>query len=218
MDTTPRPIPHASGVPAPAGGARNFVAVDDSGAFSYHESELELIAAFEYVGEASCIIDRAGNSYDLALDPNRHLILGPEHGPAEFHWLRQALMDAREVHMEGHRLRRFYPETRDNLLSDLFETLALERGAEPADGLWTLDIDGLTTRRHNLQEVDGRISGQHQLENVRMQDPFGHIYRPVRHRKHWYLPAAAGVILYIEIPPHSGTLRAPDGHERGPTR
>ena len=63
MDTTPRPIPD---VPAPAGGARDFVAVDDSGAFSYHESELKLIAAFEYVGEASCIIDRGGNSYDLA--------------------------------------------------------------------------------------------------------------------------------------------------------
>lgn len=66
MDTTPRPIPH---VPAPAGGARDFVAVDDSGAFSYHESELKLIAAFEYVGEASCIMDRGGNSCDLALDP-----------------------------------------------------------------------------------------------------------------------------------------------------
>ena len=162
MDTTPRPIPH---VPAPAGGARDFVAVDDSGAFSYHESELKLIAAFEYVGEASCIIDRGGNSYDLALDPNRHLILGPEHGPAEFHWLRQALMDAREVHMEEHRLRRFYPDTPDQLLRDLFETLALEHGTEPATGPWTLDIDGITTRRHTLQDVDRRLSGQDQLEN-----------------------------------------------------
>lgn len=218
MDTTPRPIPHASGVPAPAGGARDFVAVDDSGAFSYHESELKLIAAFEYVGEASCIIDRGGNSYDLALDPNRHLILGPAHGPAEFHWLRQALLDAHEVHLEEHRLRRFYPDTPDTLLSDLFETLALEHGTEPAAGPWTLDIDGLTTPGHTLQDVDGRLSGQHQLETVRVRDPFGHIYRPVRHRKHWYLPSAAGVILYVEVPPRGGRLRAPDDREGGQTR
>ena len=25
-------------------------------------------------------------------------------------------------------------------------------------------------------------------------------YQPARHRRHWYLPAAAGFILYIEIP------------------
>ena len=204
METTPRPTPRVPGVPAPAGGARDFVAVDDSGAFSYHESEPVLIAAFEYVGEASCIIDRAGNSYDLALDPNRHLILGPAHGPAEFHWLRHALADAQKVHTEEHRLRRFYPDTPDELLSDLFETLTLEHGTEPATGLWSLDIDGNTIRRHTLQDVDRRLLRQEQLENVRVRDPFGHVYRPVRHRKHWYLPASAGVILYIEVPPHRG--------------
>ncbi len=109
------------------------------------------------------------------------------------------------------------PETPDNLLSDLFETLALEHGAEPVDGLWTLDIDGPTTRRHALQEVDRSLSGQDQLENVRVRDTFGHVYRPVRHRKHWYLPAAAGFILYVEIPPQGGTLR-PRTAMSGPTR
>lgn len=213
METTPPPKPHTPGVPAPAGGARDFVSVDDSGAFSYHDSEPALIAAFEYVGEAACILDRAGNSYDLALDPNRHVILGPAHGPAEFHWLRQALVDAREVHSEDHRLRRFYPETPDKLLSDLFETLALEHGT--ATGPWTLDIDGLTTGGHTLQDVDRRLSGQGQLGNVHVRDPFGHVYRPVRHRKHWYLPAAAGVILYIEVPPHGGGSGAIDGPESG---
>ncbi|WP_284977324.1 hypothetical protein [Arthrobacter sp. efr-133-TYG-104] len=96
-----------------ANGVKDFVAIDDSGAFTYHGSEPVLLAAFEYVGEASCIIDRHGDSYDLALDPNRHLILGRAHVPAEFHWLRQALMDAREYHLDKHRLRRFYPDTPD---------------------------------------------------------------------------------------------------------
>ncbi|WP_024366642.1 hypothetical protein [Arthrobacter sp. TB 26] len=213
METTPRPKPPTPGVPPTAGGARDFVSVDDSGAFSYHESEPALIAAFEYVREAACILDRAGTSYDLALDPNRHLILGPAHGPAEFHWLRQAMVDAREVHTEDHRLRRFYPETPDKLLSDLFETLSLEHGT--ATGLWSLDIDGIITSRHTLQDVDRRLSGQDQLGNVHVRDPFGHVYRPVRHRKHWYLPASAGVILYLEVPPHRGRSSGIDGREGG---
>ena len=37
------------------------------------------------------------SAYRLALDPNRHLILGPSHGPVEFHWLRHAWMDARST-------------------------------------------------------------------------------------------------------------------------
>lgn len=119
--------------------------------------------------------------------------------------------------MEEHRLRRFYPETPDTLLSDLFETLALEHGTEPATEPWTLDIDGITTRQHTLQDVDRHLSRQDLLENVRVRDPFGHIYRPVRHRKHRYLPSAAGVILYVEVPPRGGRLRATDGREGGLT-
>ena len=217
METTPRPLPRIPGVPAPTGGASDFVAVDDGGEFSYHESESALMAAFEYVGEASCIIDRAGNSYDLALDPNRHLILGRAHGPAEFHWLRQALVDARQAHPREHRPRRFYPKTPEELLSDLFETLALEHGTEPAAGHWSVDIDGIITPRPALQDVDRRLSGQKQLETVRVRDPFGHLYRPVRYRKHWYLPASAGVILYVEVPPRGGRLPL-EGHEGGPAR
>jgi hypothetical protein len=175
------------------------------------------LAAFEYVGGASCIIDRTGASYDLALDPNRHLILGPAHGPAEFHWLRQTLVDAREAHPGAHRLRRFYPQTPNELLFDLFETLAPEHGTEPAAGQWSLDIDGNITRRPNLQDVDRRLSGQSGLENVRARDPFGHLYRPVRYRKHWYLPTSAGVILFVEVPPRGGRL-SPEGNEGGPAR
>lgn len=108
MNTTSR-IRDTSGPPAGAGAARDFVAVDDSGEFSYHQSEQNLMAAFEYVGEAACILDRSGKAYRLGLDTNRHLMLGPARGAVEFHWLRQAWLDAQNAHPEVHRLRRFFP-------------------------------------------------------------------------------------------------------------
>ena len=205
METTPRPLPRIPGVPAPTGGASDFVAVDDGGEFSYHESESALMAAFEYVGEASCIIDRAGNSYDLALDPNRHLVLGPTYGPVEFHWLRHAWLDAQNAHPEGHRLRRFYPLTREEVVSDLFETLALERGTEPVEGAWSLEIDGVASHPSGMADIDRRLGHHELLEHAHVTDPFGHLYRPARHRRHWYLPATAGFILYIEIPAAAAT-------------
>jgi hypothetical protein len=200
MDATSRSRPNTPDVPAPADDARDFVTVDDSGAFSYYPSEQDLIAAFEYVGEAACIIDRSGTSYDLALDPNRHLILGPEHGPVEIHWLRQALTDAGEIHPEEHRLRRRYPATPNALVAALFETRELEQGYNPAPGPWTFDIGGITIRRTTLQDVDHRLAAEDQLDNIRVKDPLGHTYRPVRHRRHWYLPAGTGYIVYEEVP------------------
>ena len=200
MNTTPRRIHDISGLPAGAGVPRDFVAVDDSGEFSYHRSEQDLLTAFEYVGEAACIIDRSGSAYRLALDSHRHLVLGPALGPVEFHWLRHAWLDAQNARPEGHRLRRFYPASRDEVVSGLFETLALERGTEPAAGAWSLDIDGLASRPSKIQEIDRLLAGQDRLERARVTDPFGHIYRPERHRKHRYLRPAAGSILYIEIP------------------
>ncbi|SDL39026.1 hypothetical protein [Arthrobacter sp. ok362] len=200
MNTMPRRTQDTSGLPASAGASRDFVAVDDSGEFSYHRSEQDLLTAFEYAGEAACIIDRSGSAYRLALDSNRHLILGPALGPVEFHWLRHAWLDAQNAHPEAHRLRRFYPVTRDEVVSGLFETLALERGTEPAAGAWSLDIDGLASRASNIQEIDRRLARQDRLQQARVKDPFGHIYRPARHPKHRYLPAAGGSILYIEIP------------------
>lgn len=122
-------------------------------------------------------------------------------------------MDAREVHTEDHRLRRFYPETPEQLLSDLFETLAREHGTDT--GLWSRDLDGVTTRGHTLQDVDHCLAGKNQLTNVHVRDPFGHVYRTVRHRKHWYLPVAAGVITYIEVPPRRGRSGGIDGHGSG---
>jgi hypothetical protein len=200
MNTKPRPAQDTPALPAGASIARDFVAIDDSGDFSYHRSEQDLLTAFEYVGEAACIIDRSGSAYRLALDPHRHLILGPSHGPVEFHWLRHAWMDAQNAHPQGHRLRRFYPDTRDEVVSDLFETLALERGTAPAEGAWSLDIDGLASHPSGMADIDRRLGHRNLLAHAHVTDPFGHLYRPARHRRHWYLPAAAGFILYIEVP------------------
>jgi hypothetical protein len=197
MNTTP-PIEDTSGLPS--GAARDFVAVDDSGEFSYHRSERDLMAVFEYVAEAACIIDRNGSAYRLALDPNRHLILGPSLGPVEFHWLRQTWLDAQNAHPESHRLRRFFPLTDEEVVSDLFETLTLEHGPEPAKGSWSLDVNGTASRPTDLADLDHRLLHQERLEHVHVRDPFGHVYRPLRHRRHWYLPARAGFNLYIEIP------------------
>jgi hypothetical protein len=134
------------------------------------------------------------------LDSYRHLVLGPSLGPVEFHWLRRAWLDAQKAHPAEHRLRRFYPVTRDEVVSGLFEILALEHGTTPVSGGWSLDILGFTSRASNLHEVDRRLAHQDRLENARVEDPFGHAYRPARHAKHWFLKHAAGSILYIEIP------------------
>ncbi|WP_427131804.1 hypothetical protein [Pseudarthrobacter sp. S9] len=192
MDSTPQPQPGT-------GGAGDFVAVDDSGEFSYYGSREELLGDFEYVGEAPCIIDRSGTSYRLDLDRNRRLCLGPPMGPVEFHWLRQALADARDVHPEMHRLQRAEAAGRADLVAGLFETLQLERGTDPDAGPWSLDIDGLPTRRNTLPDVDAVLAGQDRLETIRVSDPFGHSYRPVWHPRHRYLPHS-GFICYVEIP------------------
>ncbi|MFF1383561.1 hypothetical protein ACFVWT_08350 [Arthrobacter sp. NPDC058288] len=200
MNNTAQRIEGTSGLPGPTGDARDFIAVDDSGDFSYHRSEQDLVSAFEYVGEAACIIDRSGRAYRLALDSNRHLVLGPLRGPVEFHWLRQAWLDAQNAHPERHRLRRFFPLTRDEVVSDLFETLVLEHGPEPAGGSWTMDVSGVASQPTDLEDIDRWLGHEELPEHVHVKDPFGHVYRPLRHRRHWYLPAAAGFNLYIEVP------------------
>jgi hypothetical protein len=199
MNSTSRLRPHPPDGPPPAGG--DYVTVDETGDFGYHRSKQELLAAFEYVGEARSIIDRRGNDYLLVMDPDRRLVLGPALGPVEFHWLGQAWQAAQNLHVERHRLRRFHPGTRDQLLRDLFEILLLEQGADPAAGQWTLEFGGVTTRLHDLREVDRRLSRQIRLEQARVRDPYGRAYRPVLHRRHWYLPAAATLIVYVETPP-----------------
>ena len=200
MTNAPRPNGTTPGPASDAGVDRDFVAIDDSGDFSYHWSAQDLLSAFEYVAEATCIIDRSGTAYRLALDPNRHLILAPPLGPAEFHWLRQAWLDAQNAHPEAHRLRRFFPLTLDEVVSDLFETLTLERGTPPEGGAWSLDIQGQASHPSSLKDIDHRLARQKLLEHVHVTDPFGHLYQPAQHRSRWHLPGRAPAILYIEIP------------------
>ncbi|SKB32611.1 hypothetical protein SAMN05660473_00111 [Arthrobacter sp. 49Tsu3.1M3] len=191
MDATPPPRPSDAG--------KDFVVVEDSGDFSYYRSREALLADFEYVGEAPCIIDRSATTYRLELDENRHLRLGPPLGSVEFHWLRQALAEARDVHPESHRLQRVDPAGLAGLVAGLFETLQLERGTDAELGLWSLDIDGLATRRNALADVDRLLAGNDRLESVLVTDPFGHQYRPVWHPKHRHL-GHAGFLSYVEVP------------------
>lgn len=191
MDATPPP--------RPSGAGGDFVVVEDSGEFSYYGSRDALLADFEYVGEAPCIIDRSATTYRLELDENRHLRMGPPLGSVEFHWLRQALADARDVHPEGHRLQRADTAGLPGLVAGLFETLQLERGTDAELGLWSLDIDGLATRRNALADVDRLLAGNDRLEAVLVTDPFGHEYRPVWHPKHRHL-GHAGFLSYVEVP------------------
>ena len=198
MDATPPP--------RPSGAAGDFVVVEDSGEFSYYRSREDLLADLEYVGEAPCIIDRSATTYRLELDENRHLRMGPPLGLVEFHWLRQALADAREVHPERHRLQRADTAGLASLVAGLFETLQLERGTDADLGLWALEIDGLATRRNALADVDRLLAGNEQLDTVRVTDPFGHLYRPVWHPKHRHL-GHAGFLTYVEVPARRATGR-----------
>jgi hypothetical protein len=195
MDATPPPRPSDAG--------KDFVVVEDSGDFSYYRSREALLADFEYVGEAPCIIDRSATTYRLELDENRHLRLGPPLGSVEFHWLRQALAEARDVHPESHRLQRVDPVGLAGLVAGLFETLQLERGTDAELGLWSLDIDGLATRRNALADVDRLLAGNDRLDTVLVTDPFGHQYHPVWHPKHRHL-GHAGFLSYVEVPVRRG--------------
>ena len=159
----------------------------------------DLLGAFEYVGEATSVIDRGGTCFRLALDLSRHLVLGPALGPVEYHWLRDAWQAAQKMYIEEHRIQHFQG-TQVQLLQDLFETLVLEHSKDSAAEPWIVDIEGVTMSLQNLEEVNRRLSGPVQLEQAKVQDPFGRTYRPVRYRKHWYLPVSVGFILYIEIP------------------
>lgn len=189
--------------------ARDFIAVDDGGDFSYHRSERDLVAAFEYAAEASCILDRKGTAYRLMLDRDRRLVLGHSIGPVEYHWLKHAWLSAQTVHSEEHRMRRFPAESVEELIADLFEVVALDQGIAPAQRQWSLLIGGSPSHPSDLKEINRQLSHQKVLDRVRVQDPFGHVYRAARHRRYRLLPAAPGPILYLEI--HGSLMPDPDG-------
>lgn len=138
------------GTPAHATCAQDLISVDDSGKFAYHRSEQDLIAALQFLDEAPCIMDRAGNSYRPGQGVDGCVVLQPGRGQVELYWLRQTWLDAQKVHADEHRLKRFYPDSLSLLLSDLFEALAVEHGTRTAADPWTLETAGVPSGWQNL--------------------------------------------------------------------
>ena len=112
--------------------------------FLYHRSEQTLLAAFEYVTEAACIIDRSGTAYRLALDSNRHLILGPPLGPVKFHWLRHAWRTHKTPTRRGTGFAGSTPSAGTKWSRTCWKPSPWNADA-PAEGAWALDIGGLAT-------------------------------------------------------------------------
>ena len=199
MNPTPTPTHAAPAGPEErAGHPADYVTVDDGGSFSYHPSRTALLAGFEYIDEAACIIDRTGTTFDLAMDADRHLRLGPSFGPVELHWLRKAWLDEQRRHPRDHPLHRFYPSAKDAVLAEVFEILELERG--PVSAPWTLIIDGKVSHPATLPDVGRQLAGNKHLAHIFVEDPFGHTYRPIRHRMHAMFPLERGYFYYVEIP------------------
>ncbi|WP_028268093.1 hypothetical protein [Arthrobacter sp. MA-N2] len=185
---------------------KDYVVVDDIGDFTYYPSESAMLEDLEYVDEAACVLDRAGNDCRLTLDKDRNLCLGPVFGPVEFSWLRQAWMNNRHRNIQAHPLQRFYPASRDALVAELFETLSLERASKANGTPWVLDVGGEETHPATLRDVDGLLAGLDHLERATVRDPFGHEYRPVRHTTRFLAPGA-GSIYYVEIDPRRRHLQ-----------
>ncbi|ALE93545.1 hypothetical protein AOC05_16480 [Arthrobacter alpinus] len=177
-----------------------FVAVDDGGEFSFFPSSEALLADFEYTAQAICIVGRDGSGFRLLLDTDRHLAMGTSLGPVDFSWLRQAWLKAQRHNPGEYPLRRFYPAGRETLLACMFETLYLEHAMEPVQ--WNFTVDGKQTHPVSLEDIDGSLTNRRVLERARVQDPFGHLYRPVRVPGH----AVNGrshhgkVTIFVEIP------------------
>lgn len=177
-----------------------FVAVDDGGAFSFYPSAAELLADFEYVAQAICIVNRSGSGFRLVLDAQRKLTLGTSLGPVDFTWLRQAWLKAQRHNPSEYPLRRFYPAGKETLLACMFETLYLEHAMEPVG--WNFLVNGERTHPASLQDIDGSLNDRRLFEGARVEDPFGHLYRPVR------VPGLAfngrshhgKVTIFVEIP------------------
>jgi len=182
-----------------------FVAVDDAGEFAFYPTTAALLADFEYTAQAICIVGRDGAGFRLLLDADRHLAMGTSLGPVDYSWLRQAWLKAQRHNPSEYPLRRFYPAGRETLLACMFETLYLEHAMEPVQ--WNFTVDGHQTHPVSLQDIDGSLTSRNILERARVQDPFGHLYRPVR------VPGRAmhgrnhhgKVTIFVEIP----TVAAP---------
>jgi len=182
------------------GSAGGFVVVDDAGAFTFYPGAPALLADFEYTAQAICIVGRDGTGFRLVHDADRELTLAGSLGPVDFSWLRQAWLRAQRKNPGEYPLRRFYPAGRETLLDCMFETLYLEHAMEPLS--WSVMLDGRETQAVSLQDIDSALRGRHLVERVHVQDPYGHLYRPVR------VPGHSGVAhgrhgkvtIFVEVP------------------
>lgn len=134
----------------PVGG---FISVDDGGEFDFHESAGAVVAAFEYPGEAACILDRQGVPFRLAPRPDGRLALVRDAGVTDFSWLGNAWDEAKRRRPHRYPLHRFHAPDARALLEALFECLWLRHGPEP----WP----------PSSEVAAGAI----------LVDPFGHAYR-----------------------------------------
>ncbi|POH73937.1 hypothetical protein [Arthrobacter glacialis] len=200
MEVGEKLVPEGSGGLPQAGQHRGYVAVDDAGEFTLYPTSAALLNDFEYVGQAICIVGRDGSGFRLLQDADRQLSLTTALGPVDFSWLRQAWLKAQRHNPGEYPLRRFYPAGRETLLACMFETLYLEHAMEPVQ--WNCVLDGQETHPVSLQDIDGRLTSKSLVERARVQDPFGHLYRPVRvpargargHNRH------GKVTIFVEIP------------------
>ena len=201
----PNGFSHGMATDATVPGIRpnDYVVIDEVGDFSYYPSEAALLKDLEYVNEASCILDRSGNDYRLAMDTDRQLHLGPSLGTVEFNWLRQAWTNNQQRNMQAHPLQRFHATTLEALLEGLFEMLYLEHAGRTTDAPWVLEVDGEVTHPATLHEVSSLLTRVDHLERVTVHDPFGHDYQPIRHAGHRFFFPAAGSVYYVEVPGRS---------------
>lgn len=177
-----------------------FVVVDDAGAFTFYPGAPALVADFEYTAQAICIVGRDGTGFRLVQAADHELTLAGSLGPVDFSWLRQAWLRAQRRSPGEYPLRRFYPAGREKLLDCMFETLYLEHAMEPLS--WHVMLDGRETQAVSLQDIDSALRGRHLVERVHVQDPYGHLYRPVR------VPGRSGVArcrhgkvtIFVEVP------------------
>ncbi|WP_285725183.1 hypothetical protein [Psychromicrobium xiongbiense] len=180
------------------GAVEDLVVVDDHGDFRYYPSAARMLSDLEYVDEAACILDRAGLNRRLTLNDRRELVCGPLLGTVQFDWLLEAWTHAQHQSLPTHRLLRLLPHTLSELLAVLFEVLALEAGVHAAEA-WLISLDGEPEQLPALAEVDRHLHSIRQLDQVSVTDPFGHVYRPVRHRAHHGLPRHGSVLSYVEL-------------------
>lgn len=178
----------------------DFVSFDDSGEFQYHHSAQALLSSFDYPAEIVCAVDREGIAHGIMLGESRESRMGRPLGRVDFHWLRQSWLRTQQLRPQSYPLHRLPPASTFSLLNGMFEALQLEarpcRYALP----WTIQTPDQVSHPHDLAAVDKALAELGDLEQVSVQDPFGHSYRPVRHQTHRFLAPAAGYICYVERP------------------